>query len=30
LADHEVNRALNLVQAREQEIRDAWNKHFGG
>jgi hypothetical protein len=30
LADHEVNRALKLVREHEQEIRDAWHKHFGG
>ena len=30
LADHQVNRALKIVQEHEQEIRDAWRKHFGG
>lgn len=30
LADHQVNKALQLVREHEQEIRDAWNKHFGG
>ena len=29
-ADHEVTKALRLVRAHEQEIRDAWNEHFSG
>ena len=29
LADHQVNRVLKMVQEHEQEIRDAWNQHFG-
>jgi len=28
LADHVVNRALKLITDRQQEIRDAWRKHF--
>lgn len=30
LADHQVSRALQIVREHEQEIRDAWNKHFSG
>lgn len=30
LSEHVVNRALKLVTDRQQEIRDAWNKHFPG
>ena len=30
LPDHELNRVLKIVRERQQEIRDAWNKHFGG
>lgn len=30
LAEHQVSQALYLVREHEQEIRDAWNKHFPG
>lgn len=28
LSDQQVNRVKKLIIEREQEIRDAWNKHF--
>jgi hypothetical protein len=28
LSEPIINRALKLVQERQQEIRDAWRKHF--
>ena len=30
LAQHDINEIIDLVKAREQEIRDAWREHFGG
>jgi len=30
LSVRQVNRALRLVQEREDEIRQAWQAHFGG
>lgn len=30
LAEHQLNTALELVREHEQEIRDAWNRQFGG
>jgi hypothetical protein len=29
LSDQDLNSALQLVIGHEQEIRDAWNRHFG-
>jgi Domain of unknown function (DUF4160) len=29
LGDQDVSRALQLVVEHEQEIRDAWHRHFG-
>jgi hypothetical protein len=29
LSDHDLKRALELTIEHEQEIRDAWNRHFG-
>lgn len=28
MSDHDLQRALQLVEDREQEIRDAWHSHF--
>jgi uncharacterized protein DUF4160 len=27
--DHEIAKILNLIREREDEIREAWNRHFG-
>ena len=27
--DHEIAKILNLIRKREDEIREAWNRHFG-
>ncbi|MFO1364484.1 MAG: DUF4160 domain-containing protein [Burkholderiales bacterium] len=29
LSDPEVNRALRLIREKEDDIRRAWNEHFG-
>ncbi len=29
LSDQDLRRALELIIEHEQEIRDAWNRHFG-
>ena len=29
LPEHEIGKILNLVRRREDEIREAWNRHFG-
>jgi hypothetical protein len=29
LSDQDLKRALELIVAREQEIRNAWTRHFG-
>ncbi len=29
LSDHDLKRVLQLIIEREQEIRDAWTRHFG-
>ncbi|MBS0322616.1 MAG: DUF4160 domain-containing protein [Proteobacteria bacterium] len=29
LSDREINEALHLVKEHENDIRDAWRKHFG-
>jgi len=29
LSDQDVSRALELIVEHEQEIRDAWTRHFG-
>lgn len=30
LSEQDANHALKLITDRQQEIRDAWNKHFPG
>lgn len=30
LSGHEINAALRLVQEHEDDIRDAWKRHFTG
>ena len=30
LPEHEIAKILSLVRRREREIREAWNRHFGG
>jgi uncharacterized protein DUF4160 len=30
LPEHEVAKILSLVRKREDEIREAWKRHFGG
>lgn len=30
LPEHEIVKILSLVRRREGEIREAWNRHFGG
>lgn len=30
LDERQIKVAMNLVQAHEQQIRDAWQQHFGG
>jgi len=30
LSDREVRRIRDIIVSREQEIRNAWNRHFGG
>jgi hypothetical protein len=29
LSDPEINRALRLIREKEDDIRRAWNEHFG-
>jgi hypothetical protein len=29
LSDHDLRRAQQVIEEREQEIRDAWTSHFG-
>ena len=29
LAEREIREAQNIIEAHEQEIRNAWNTHFG-
>ncbi len=29
LSDPEVNRALRLIREKEDDVRRAWNEHFG-